>query len=119
MKDDLQIKIAADLADTDAPERLSSKRAEEFVSKMLQQKNTTYKTERKTIPFLVWAGTVATIAASIVLGVFVFRPNTSQNYGTPSQLMEMQSVHSNTAAADTTVAEQTDTVLVYEIVEEK
>lgn len=119
MKDDLQIKIAASLVDTDAPERLSSKRAGEFVSKMLQQKKKTYKTANKTIPFLVWGGTVTIVAASITLGVFVFRPNTSQNYGTPSQLMEMQSVHSNTAAADTTALEQTDTVLVYELVEEK
>lgn len=118
MKEDLQIKIAADLADTDAPERLSSKRARDFVSKMLKQKKITYKTERKTIPFLMWGGTVV-IAASIVLGVLVFRPNTSHNYGTPSQLMEMHSIHSNTATADTTVAEQIDTVLVYEIVEEK
>lgn len=118
MKEDLQIKIAADLADTDAPERLSTNRAGEFVSKTLKQKNVAHKTERNTIPFLVWGGTVA-IAASIVLGVFVFRPADTYNYGTSTQLIEMQSIHSNTAAVDTTATEQTDTVLVYEIVEEK
>lgn len=118
MREELQIKIAADLADANAPEILSAKRAGEFVSKTLQQNNATHKTERKASPFLVWGGTVA-IAASIVLGVFVFRPNTSHNYGTPSQLMEMQSIHSNTATADTTAVEQTDTVLVYKLVEEE
>lgn len=119
MKEDLQIKIAADLADTNAPEKLSEKRADEFVSKILQQKKTSNKHERRTIPFLVWGGAVATVAASVVLAVFVCRPNGSQNYGTPSQMMEIQSIHSNTAVADTTAIEETDTVLVYEIVEIK
>ena len=118
MKDDLQIKIAADLADTDAPEKLSGKRAREFVSKTLQQKNTTHKIERKAIPFLVWGGAVTTIAASIMLGVFVFSPNTSHNYGTPSQLMEMQSVHSEISIVDTTVVDSLETSIIIKSIEE-
>lgn len=118
MKEDLQINIAANLVDADAPERMSEMRAGEFVAKTLR-KNTIYKMERKTIPFLVWGGAFAIVAASIVLGIFVFRPSASQNYGTPSQLMEMQSIHSNIATADTTIVERADTILLYEIVEEK
>ena len=82
MKDDLQIKIAAGLADTDAPENLSGKRASDLVAQTVGKK--------KTIPFAVWGGSAIAIAASVVFAIVLFSPKDSSTFGTPGQLMETQ-----------------------------
>lgn len=110
MKDDLQIKIAADLEDTDAPENLSGKRANDFVARTVVKK--------KTIPFAVWGGSVIAVAASVVFAIVLFSPSDSQTFGTPNQLMEMQSIHSDVAQVDTTAVDSLDTHIVIESVEE-
>lgn len=115
MKEDLQIKIGADLADKEAPEKLSDQRAREFVSRVIGKDTQQQVKSRRIPPFLVWGGSAIAVAASIVIAVMVFR---SGEYGNPSQLIEIQSIHSDVAAVDTTLTEATDTVLVYEIVEE-
>ena len=73
MKDDLQIKIAADLADTDAPENLSGKRASDFVAQTVGKK--------KTIPFAVWGGSAIAVAASVVFAIVLLSPKDSQTFG--------------------------------------
>lgn len=118
MKEDLQIKIAAEFVDTDAPEKLSDKRAGEFISKTIGRGAQSKEKSRNIAKSFVWGGSVLTVAAGIALAVVVFRPGGSDGYGTPSQLIEMQSVHSSAADADTSLTEVSDTVLVYEIVEE-
>ena len=110
MKDDLQIKIAADLADTDAPENLSGKRAHDFVAQTVGK--------RKTIPFAVWGGSVIAVAASVVFAIVLFSPSDSQTFGIPNQLMEMQSIHSDVAQVDTTAVDSLETHIVIESVEE-
>ena len=115
MKEDLHIKIAADLADTDAPEKLSDKRTKEFVSNVLGQKSQGKDMAVKNVSFLLWGGSAVAVAASIVLAVMVFSP---REYGNPSQLIEMQSIHSSSADIDTSLTEVKDTVLVYDIVAE-
>ena len=110
MKDDLQIKIAADLADTEAPENLSGKRANDFVSRTVGKK--------KTIPFAVWGGSAIAVAASVVFAIVLFSAKDSQTFGNPSQLMEMQSIHSDIARIDTTAVDTLDTHLIIKSVEE-
>lgn len=110
MKDDLQIKIAAGLADTDAPENLSGKRASDLVAQTVGKK--------KTIPFAVWGGSAIAIAASVVFAIVLFSPKDSSTFGTPGQLMETQSIHSDVAQVDTTVVDSLDTHIVIESVEE-
>lgn len=110
MKDDLQIKIAADLADTDVPENLSGKRANDFVAQTVGKK--------RTIPFAVWGGSAIAVAASVVFAIVLFSPKNSESFGNPSQLMEMQSIHSDIAQVDTTVVDSLDTHIVIQSVEE-
>ena len=110
MKDDLQIKIAAGLADTDAPENLSGKRASDLVAQTVGKK--------KTIPFAVWGGSAIAIAASVVFAIVLFSPKDSSTFGTPGQLMETQSIHSDVAQVDTTVVDSLNTHIVIESVEE-
>ena len=110
MKDDLQIKIAAGLADTDAPENLSGKRASDLVAQTVGKK--------KTIPFAVWGGSAIAIAASVVFAIVLFSPKDSSTFGTPGQLMETQSIHSDVAQVDTTAVDSLDTHIVIESVEE-
>ena len=110
MKDDLQIKIAADLADTDAPENLSGKRASDLVAQTVGK--------RKTIPFAVWGGSVIAVAASVVFAIVLLSPKDSQTFGIPNQLMEMQSIHSDVAQVDTTAVDSLDTHIVIESIEE-
>lgn len=110
MKEDIHIKIAADLADTDAPENLSGKRASDFVAQTVGKK--------KTIPFAVWGGSAIAVAASVVFAIVLFSPKDSQTFGNPNQLMEMQSIHSDVAQVDTTVVDSLDTQIVIQSVEE-
>lgn len=110
MKEDLQIKIAAGLADKHAPEKLSGRRASEFVSETLHKK--------RPVSYAVWGGSMLAIAASVVLAIFVFSPKASEEYGAPSQLMEMQSVHSDISQVDTTCVDTLETVLTIESVKE-
>ena len=110
MKDDLQIKIAAGLADTDAPENLSGKRASDLVAQTVGKK--------KTIPFAVWGGSAIAVAASVVFAIVLLSPKDSSTFVTPGQLMETQSIHSDVAQVDTTVVDSLDTHIVIESVEE-
>lgn len=110
MKEDIHIKIAADLADTDAPENLSRKRASDLVARTVGKK--------KTIPFAVWGGSAIAVAASVVFAIVLFSPKDSQTFGNPNQLMEMQSIHSDVALVDTTAVDSLDIHIVIESVEE-
>ena len=110
MKDDLQIKIAAGLADTDAPENLTGKRASDLIARTVGKK--------KTIPFAVWGGSTIAVAASVVFAIVLLSPKDSQTFGNPNQLMEKHSIHSDVAQVDTTVIDSLDTHIVIESVEE-
>lgn len=110
MKDDLQIKIAASLVDTDAPENLSGKRTNDFVSRTIGKK--------KIIPFAVWGGSAIAVAASVVFAIVLFSSKNSESFGNPSQLMEMHSIHSDIAQVDTTVVDSLDTQIVIKSVKE-
>lgn len=110
MREDIHIKIAAGLADTKAPENLSGKRANDFVARTVVKK--------KTIPFAVWGGSAIAVAASVVFAIVLFSPKDSQTFGNPSELMEMQSIHSDIAQADTTAIDSLDTHIIIKLHEE-
>ena len=111
MKEDLQIKIAAGLADRKAPENISGDRARTFVAKTVGQK--------KTIPFAVWGGSVIAVAACVLFAVILFSPNDTNSYGTPSELMEMHSIHADISQVDSTIVDSLDTtILTIEKIEE-
>lgn len=110
MKEDIHIKIAARLADTDAPERLSHRRANDFVAKTIGKK--------KTISFAVWGGSAMAVAASIVFAIVLFSPGNSKTFGTPNRLQEMQSVHSEISVVDTTVVDSLETSIIIKSIEE-
>ncbi len=110
MKEDIHIKIAAGLADAKAPENLSGKRANDFVSRTIGKK--------KTIPFAIWGGSAIAVAASVAFAIVLFSPKDSQTFGNPSELMEMQSIHSDIAQVDTTVVDSLDAHIVVKSVEE-
>lgn len=110
MREDIHIKIAAGLADTKAPENLSGKRANDFVARTVVKK--------KTIPFAVWGGSAIAVAASVVFAIVLFSPKDSQTFGNPSELMEMQSIHSDIAQADTTAIDSLDTHIIIKSLEE-
>jgi hypothetical protein len=109
MKEDIHIKTAADLADADAPETISGARAREFVAKTMKKK--------KIIPFPVWGGALA-VAASIALAVVLILPDDSDGMGSPYQLMEMESIHSETAQVDSTVVDTLDARITIETIKE-
>jgi len=109
MKDDLQIKIAASLVDTDAPENLSGKRTNDFVSRTMGKK--------KTIPFAVWGGSAIAVAASVVF-VVLLSSGDSETFGTHDQLMEMNSVYSEISVVDTTVVDSLETYIIIKSIEE-
>lgn len=109
MKDDLQIKIAASLVDTDAPENLSGKRTNDFVSRTMGKK--------KTIPFAVWGGSAIAVAASVVFMVLLSSGD-SETFGTSDQLMEMNSVYSEISVVDTTVVDSLETYIIIKSIEE-
>ena len=110
MKEDLQIKIAAGLADRKAPENISGERARTFVAKTVGQK--------KIIPFAVWGGSAIAVAACVLFAVILFSPNDTNSYGTPSELMEIHSIHADIAQVDSTVVDSLNTVLNIENIEE-
>lgn len=111
MKEDLHIKIAADLADTQGPEILSERKAAEFVSKTLGNK-------RKTIPFRVWCGATIAVAASVVLAVVLFSPEGGSNIPSPNQIMEKYSVHADMSQVDSTIVDTLETkIVIKEVVE--
>ena len=105
MKEDLQIEIAARLADSKAPEDISGKRADDFVRKTLGK-------EKKTIPFYVWYGAAVAVAASVMFVFPLFRMNENSEGGTVHQLMEKQSVHSDISQVDSTLVDSLETVVV-------
>lgn len=110
MKEDLQIKIAAGLADRKSPEDISGARARAFVAKTIGQK--------KTIPFAVWGGSVIAVAACVLFAVILFSPNDPNSYATPSELMEMHSTHADISQVDSTIVDTLDTILTVEKIEE-
>ena len=110
MKEDIHIKIAAGLTDAETPENLSGKRARDFVAQTVGKK--------KAISFAVWGGSVIAVAASVVFAIVLFSPRDSQTFGNPSELMEMQSIHSDIAQADTTAIDSLDTHIIIKSLEE-
>ena len=110
MNEDLHIKIAASLADANAPENLSGKRAHEFVSKTLGKK--------KTIPFVVWSGSVIAVAASVIFAVVLLSPKNTETFGNPGDLIELQSIHSDMVQVDTTLVDSLDTSIIIKSIEE-
>lgn len=110
MKEDLQIKIAAGLADKNAPENISGARARTFVAKTVGKK--------KTIPFAVWGGSIIAVAACVLFAVILFSPNDPNSYGTPSELMEIHSIRADISQVDSTIVDSLDTILTIEKIEE-
>lgn len=110
MKEDLQIKIAAGLADRKSPEDISGARARAFVAKTVDQK--------KTIPFAVWGGSAIAVAASVIFAVVLLSPNNAETFGNPGDLIEMQSIHSDMAQVDTTLVDSLDTSIIIKSIEE-
>lgn len=110
MKEDLQIKIAAGLADKNAPENISGARARTFVAKTVGKK--------KTIPFAVWGGSIIAVAACVLFAVILFSPNDPNSYGTPSELMEIHSIRADISQVDSTIVDSLGTILTIEKIEE-
>lgn len=116
MKEELQIKKAADLADAKAPVSLNNDRARDFVAKTLDAKGVSERpSSYKTRPLFAWGGTALAIAACILLAFVMFRPSSGQ----PGTFQEQQSVHAGTATADSTSIANSDSIeiIVSEIVE--
>lgn len=105
MKEELQIKKAADLADAKAPVNLDNDRARDFVSRTLNAKvGIKSQSLYKTRPMFAWGGTALAIAACILLAFIVFRPSSGQ----PGTFQEQQSFHAGTATADSALVSVID-----------
>ena len=111
MNEDLQIKIAAGLADSKSPEVISGERAEDFVGQMLRK-------EKRSMPLYMWYGAAAVVAASVMFAVPLFRMGQECGADPAYQLMEKQSVHSDVFYADSTVVDSLETIIIVDEVVE-
>lgn len=112
MQEELQIIQGARLSGTQAPERLETRRAAAFVSKVIQEAEAGYKPKHGRDPMrkvLQWTGIVLSIAAVFALvfwlSVFSPRPETGGK-GTPALLQENQDTHAVSASLDSLAPEQ-------------
>jgi len=117
MKEELQIYAAAELADHDAPEKLSGERAGSFVDSVLKAgaKNNT-KYSRKAglrAPVFKLSALAVGFAAAAVLAVVFLTPSDriSPGYGDPAQLMEMESSHATMEVLDSLDKSSSDTLV--------
>ena len=102
MEEKKQIKNAAMLTDTEPAEKLDLARARSFVSSVMEPD------KRKNGFFFVFA---AVAVAAVVAAVIIVRPE-PDSFGTPAVLYEQSYVHASSDDVDSTLCEQTDSLII-------
>lgn len=114
MKEEIQIEQGARLADTKAPENLSTQRARAFVASKLAESSA----ERQEGPIrrffrnrtaVVWGGSAFAFAVAAAVAIAVILPSGEQAIHSGG-VLEMQSIHASSEQIDTSIVEPADSL---------
>lgn len=112
MKEEIQIEQGARLADTKAPEKISTERARKFVSSKLAEKS---RSKQKSFikgffnrrPSLAWGGSAFAFAVAVVIAVFLLPGRRTLHL---YRAVEMESVHASSEQIDTAIVSTADSL---------
>lgn len=114
MKEEIQIEQGARLADSKAPENISTERARQFVSSKLADKSRfeigagiSRFFDRR--PALAWGGSAFAFAVAVAVAVAVILPSGEQAIR-PGDVFEMESIHASSEQIDTVAVEPADSL---------